>query len=61
MPDQREALTNVSKALREQAHVLQALNLASDHDIPQGLRLLLDAIDYVDVAAGAPADQRLAS
>lgn len=60
MPDRREALTNIAKALREQAHALQALNLPSDHDIPQGMRLLLDAIDYVDVAAGAPADQRVA-
>jgi hypothetical protein len=60
MPDQREALTNIARALREQAHALQALNLTSDHDIPKGMRLLLDAIDYVDVAAAARPDQRVA-
>lgn len=58
MPDQREALTNISKALREQAHALQALNLTSDHDIPHAMRLLLDSIDYVDVAATAHLDRR---
>lgn len=58
MPDQREALKNISEALRAQAHALQALNLANDHDIPQGMRLLLDAIDYVDVAAGSHLDRR---
>ncbi len=61
MPDRREALTNISKALWEQAHALQELNLASDHDIPQCLRLLLDAIDYVDVAASAHLDRRLSA
>lgn len=58
MPDRRQALKNISEALREQAHALQALNLASDHDIPQGMRLLLGAIDYVDVAAGSHLDRR---
>lgn len=58
MLDRRKALTNISKALQEQDHALQLLKSASDHEIPQGLRLLLDAIDYVDVAAGSRLDRR---
>lgn len=61
MLDRREALTNISKALREQASALQALNLPSDDDIPQGMRLLLDAIDHVDVAAGGNLDEQVAA
>lgn len=61
MLDRREALTNISKALREQACALKALNLPSDHDIPQGMRLLLDAIDHVDVAAVRNLDQQVAA
>lgn len=61
MPDRREALTNILKALREQAGALQAPNLPSDHDIPQGMRLLLDAIDHLDVAAGGNLDQQVAA
>jgi len=58
MLNRRKALTNISKALDERAHALQLLNSPRDHDIPQGLRLLLDAIDYVDVAAGSRLDRR---
>ena len=61
MLDRREALTNISKVLREQASALLALNLTSDHDIPQGMRLLLDAVDHLDVAAGGNLDQQVAA
>ena len=61
MLDRREALTNISKALREQASALQALNLPRDDDIPQGMRLLLDAIDHVDVAAHTNLDWQTAA
>ena len=61
MLDRREALTNISKVLREQASALLALNLPSDHDIPQGMRLLLDAVDHLDVAAGGNLDQQVAA
>ena len=61
MLDRREALTNISKALREQASALLGLNLPSDHDIPQGMRLLIDAIDHLDVAAGGNLDQQVAA
>ena len=61
MLDRRETLTNISKALRGQASALQALNLPSDDDIPQGMRLLLDAIDHVDVAAGGNLDEQVAA
>ena len=61
MLDRREALTNISKVLREQASALLALNLPSDHDIPQGMRLLLDAIDHVNVAAGGNLDEQVAA
>ena len=60
MPDRREALTNISKALGEQACALQALNLPRDHNIPQGLRLWLDAIDHVHVAACPHLDRSVA-
>lgn len=61
MLDRREALTNISKVRRAQASALLALNLPSDHDIPQGIRLLLDAIDHLDVAAGGNLDQQVAA
>jgi len=61
MPDRREALTNISEALREQASALQALNLPSDHEIPQAMGLLLDAIDQVGVAAGRNLDWQVAA
>lgn len=51
MPDRLKALTNIPKAPGEQACALQALNPPKDHNIPQGLRLWLDAIDHVHVAA----------
>ncbi|WP_274599149.1 hypothetical protein [Sphingomonas sp. CFBP 13603] len=38
--------------------MLQLLNSPRDDYIPQGLRLLLDAIDYVDVAASSRLDGR---
>ncbi len=53
MTDRREALINVSAKLRELVPVLQALAKPSDHNLPLGMRFLLDAIDHVDVAAGA--------
>jgi hypothetical protein len=53
MTDRREALSNVSAKLRELIPVLQALAKSSDHSLPLGMRFLLDAIDHVDVAAGA--------
>ena len=53
MTDRREALFNVSAKLRELVPVLQALAKPSDHNLPLGMRFLLDAIDHVDVAAGA--------
>jgi len=53
MTDRREALSNVSAKLRELVPVLQALAKPSDHNLPLGMRFLLDAIDHVDVAAGA--------
>jgi hypothetical protein len=61
MLDRREALTNISKVRRAQVSPLLALNLPSDHDIPQGIRLLLDAIDHLDVAAGGNLDQQVAA
>lgn len=61
MLDRREALTNISKALREQASALSALNLPIDRDIPQGMRLLPDAIDHLDVAVGGNLDQQVAA
>ncbi|MEG3169218.1 hypothetical protein U1737_13575 [Sphingomonas sp. LB3N6] len=57
MPDRRD-LKNIANTLREQAQKLQAFNLPSDHDIPQGMRLLLDAIDRVDVAVLSNFDVR---
>lgn len=53
MTDRREALSNVSAKLRELVPVVQALARPSDHSLPLGMRFLLDAIDNVDVAAGA--------
>jgi len=61
MLDRREALTNRSKVLRWQASALQTLNLLTDDDIPQSMRLLLDAIDHLDVAAGGNLDQQVAA
>jgi hypothetical protein len=58
MPDRRAALSNVSAALREQVIALQALMEPSDHDLPDAMRLLLDGIDRVDVAASARFDSR---
>jgi hypothetical protein len=60
MPDRRLALTNISSALQEQAAALQALTQPGDSDLPIGWRLLLDAIDRVNVAASAPLDARTA-
>ncbi len=60
MPDRRQALTNISSALQEQAAALQALTQPDDSDLPIGWRLLLDAIDRVNVAASAPVDARTA-
>ena len=61
MTDRREALSTVSAALREQVVALQALGEPRDHDLPIGMRLLLDAIDRVDRAAGADLDQSAAA
>ena len=57
MLDRRDAPTNISKAL--QACALQALNLPSYHDIPQGMRLLPDAIDHVDGVACRKLDRQV--
>ncbi|KHA64265.1 hypothetical protein [Sphingomonas sp. Ant20] len=58
MPDRRLALTNIASALQQQATALQALTKPDDSDLPVGMRLLLDAIDRVNVAASAPLDRR---
>jgi len=58
MPDRRLALTNISSALQQQANALQALTNPDDADLPIGMRLLLDAIDRVNVAASASLDRR---
>lgn len=50
MPDRRPALKNISSALRQQARALQAVTQPGDSDLPIGMRLLLDAIDRIDVA-----------
>ncbi len=52
MPDRRPALRDISSALRLQADALQALTQPGDSDLPIGMRLLLDAIDRVDLASG---------
>ena len=57
MPDRRLALTNISGAL-QQADALQALTNSDDADLPIGMRLLLDAIDRINVAASAPLDRQ---
>ena len=54
MPDRRLALTNIASALQQHAAALQALTKPDDSDLPIGMRLLLDAIDRVNVAASAP-------
>ena len=58
MPDRRLALTNIASALQQQAAALQALTSPHDSDLPIGMRLLLDAIDRVNVAASAPPQSR---
>ena len=59
MPDRHLALTNIASTL-QQADALQALTRPDDSDLPIGMRLLLDAIDRVNVAASAPLDGRTA-
>ena len=58
MPDRHLALTNIASALQQQAAALQALTKPDDSDLPIGMRLLLDAIDRVNVAASTPLDRR---
>ena len=53
MPDRSEALSNISAKLREFVPVIQALTEPSDNNLPVGIIRLLEAIDLVDVAAGA--------
>jgi hypothetical protein len=60
MPDRRLALTNIASALQQQATALQHLTEPDDSDLPIGMRLLLDAIDRVNVAAAAPLHRRTA-
>ena len=52
MPDRRPALKEISSALRQSAVALQALTEPGDSDLPIGMRLLLDAIDRIDVVSG---------
>ena len=52
MPDRRPALKDISRALRRQAEALQGLTQPGDSDLPIGMRLLLDAIDRIDVVSG---------
>lgn len=58
MPNRRLALTNISGALQQQADALQALTNSDDADLPIGMRLLLDAINRINVAASAALDRR---
>lgn len=58
MPDPREALKISAATLRGEALKLQAFNLPGDHDIPEGMRRLLDAIDRADVVTLANFDVR---
>jgi len=58
MPDRRLALTNISSALRQQADTLQAPTNSDNADLPIGMRLLLDAIDRINVAASTHLDRR---
>lgn len=58
MPDPRKALKNIAATLRGEALKLQAFNLPSDHDIPEGMRRLLDAIDRADAVTLANFDVR---
>ncbi len=60
MPDRHLTLTNIASTLRQQAEALQALTRPDYRDLPIGMRLLLDAIDRVNVAASAPLDGRTA-
>lgn len=58
MPDPSEALKSSAATLRREALKLHAFNLPGDHDIPGGMRRLLDAIDRADVVTLANFDVR---
>lgn len=61
MPDRHEALTTISSSLQQTVAALRALTRPDDKDLPVGIIRLLDAIDCVDVTAGADLDRRTAA